>query len=92
MLTGSLDATAKLWEVRDPSDAGDVGASLISSAPAAVFPDLDSPVTCVAVDGSGRLGAAGSEDGTLAVWDLSARGLLCAVPTNASNRSSRYVM
>lgn len=89
LLTGSLDATVKLWRIQDPAQASDprtASGTLISSAPLAVFPEVDSPVQCVAIDGAGRMGAAGSDDGSVVVWDLHHRSFLSSTAVSSAKR------
>lgn len=83
LLTGSLDATVKLWRVEDPHSAS---GSLVGSTPLAVFPEVDSPVQCVAIDGVGRLGAAGGDDGTVVVWDLEHKSVLSSTNICSAKR------
>lgn len=56
IVTGALDASVKLWSVAE-SDSREIVA----------FYDHESPVSCVAA--SGRLVAAGAEDGRVLIWD-----------------------
>lgn len=67
MLSGSLDASVKLWGLKP-------GASnIFSPGPVTEFSEHDYPVHCVAISGEGDYGAAGAEDGTLTIWDLNAQ-------------------
>lgn len=61
--------TTKVWEIR---------ASDMHIDPNAVLElfDLEAAVQTVAFDGTGKLLAAGSEDGMVAVWDVSTGSLV----------------
>lgn len=73
-MSGSLDASVKLWELCSPSRPGEAD-SLLAAAPVAEFRDLDSAVHAVALSETARFAAAGTEDGALAVWDLQKKTL-----------------
>lgn len=62
-------STTKVWEIR---------ASDMHMDPNAVLElfDLEAAVQAVAFDGTGKVLAAGSEDGMVAVWDISTASLL----------------
>ncbi len=68
-MTGSLDSSVKLWEIRGPAQA-ESGGGLVRSDPLAVFSEMEGAVRCVALNDAANLVAAGGEDGTLIVWDL----------------------
>lgn len=64
LLSGSLDATVKLWAVKSSTS------NMLSAGPTAEFADHEYPITCVAINSKGDYGAAGAEDGLLVVWNL----------------------
>lgn len=80
VVSGSWDASVKVWGV-SPSTG------LLSSVPEAEFFDHDTPIQCVAVDATGRLVAAGAEDGRVCVWSVAKGGnLLVQRQISASGR------
>jgi WD40 repeat protein len=99
LLTGSLDASVKLWQVCCPAAVGSAThgaageglgehapASLVGATPVAVFQEADSAVLCVAIDSAGRLGAAGSDEGLVVIWDLHAKSVLSSSPLSNDKR------
>ncbi|KAG5190430.1 hypothetical protein JKP88DRAFT_266910 [Tribonema minus] len=61
LVTGAWDATVKVWGLQETG---------LEPAPAMDFFDLETPIHSVAIDPSGRLVAAGAEDGKVAVWEV----------------------
>jgi WD40 repeat protein len=78
LLSGSLDATVKLWAAdavltSGGERGGKEGAEEVP--PLAEF-NLHSAVLSVAIDSRGTVAAAGAEDGTVMAWELRNRTLL----------------
>lgn len=73
LLSGSLDASVKVWSVRGVGTGGSgTGAGgAINPSPVAEFYDHESAISAAAMHDSGGFAAAGAEDGFLVVWNLS---------------------
>jgi WD40 repeat protein len=80
LLTGSLDASVKLWALKQGSN------NIFNPAPTMEFSEHDYPVYCVAISNDGDYGAAGAEDGTLTIWDLNAQTTLATYHCSQSKR------
>jgi WD40 repeat protein len=63
LVSGSWDATVKLWPVR-LSDA------TVHLPPVIELYDHEAPISCVAIDDDATLVAAGAEDGTVVIWNI----------------------
>lgn len=61
LLTGSWDATLKLWQVTE---------SGLSASPILTLSEHDTPIKALSMDHTGTLAVSGAEDGSLIFWDL----------------------
>lgn len=77
LLSGSLDATVKLWAVKSSTS------NMLSAGPTAEFADHEYPITAVAVTSKGDYGAAGAEDGLLVVWNLQDQNVVLSYQCSA---------
>ena len=64
ILTGSWDTTVKMFQTSE---------STISERPIAEFAEHEAAITAVDMNSTGTIGASGSEDGALILWDLRSR-------------------
>lgn len=85
LLSGSLDATVKLWSIV----CADTADSLLSARPLAEF-FHDCGVLCVAIDERGGLGASGTEDGVVTLFDLASKSVLFSCQPGSN--SKRYAL
>ncbi|CAM9756268.1 unnamed protein product [Chrysoparadoxa australica] len=69
LVTGAWDAAVKVWEMH-PSG--------VVENPIAEFYDMEAPIQAVAIDGSGQLVAAGSDDGQVSIWQLPTSSMVCS--------------
>lgn len=111
LLSGSLDASVKLWAVISPNNNNNSKQTnnnsttassnsnssnttnntsntnaIIHSKPIVELFDCDSAVLCVSMDEHGRLGAAGTVDGLVYIWDLKTRNLIHSFPASVVRR------
>jgi WD40 repeat protein len=81
LLTGSWDCSVKIWKIIN----GNLG-----SKPIVEFYDLENSVHVVDIDNDGLYAAAGSDDGSLYVWDIMSQSILFS--HQISKQSSRYLI
>lgn len=75
----------KLWEICFPPRAEN-GSNLVDPTAVAEFGDLDAAVRAVALDGTSQLAAAGTEEGTLILWDIKSNSVLFSTSVSQTRR------
>lgn len=80
LLTGSWDCSVKIWQIKNGS---------LGSKPKFEFYDLENSVLVVDINNDGLYAAAGSDDGSLYVWDITIQSILFS--HQISKQSSRYL-
>lgn len=85
LVSGSWDATVKLWEFRTHNNS-------VYKIPIAVFIDHETAVHSVTLDSKANLCASGTAEGTVSIFDVKSKSMLRSLPLHTASVSCLQFM